>query len=314
MKKKIISYFFLIIIITFICYYFKKNSYQIIKIIVNINKYCIYLFLPLAFINLYINSLNNKYILKFFNVNLKFKDYFSITSISSLLNIIIPFRGGVIFKAYYLKEKYKFNYSKSVVMNLAVYNITFLVCSFLGIINLLILKGSMKFNINKFLILIIFYFFILISSSFLILYQKKTIKFPIKKLTQIINNILSGWHLLKNKKSNIIFLFTLNVFAFIVFIFQTMLAFKSINISLNIFQLIFICTIALLSVFINITPGNLGVQEAVFSFSSYLLHIKLLDSIIVSLIIRFLNLIITFFLALISFLYLFYLKKTEKIN
>ena len=98
----------------------------------------------------------------------------------------------------------------------------------------------------------------------------------------------------------IIYVAILSVIQIIIASFGFILAYKMLNVQINITEALFLSSMASLAVLISITPGSLGIAEAVSVFSSILLKISSTDALTAALLLR-----LTSSLAIIS-LGLFY--------
>ena len=133
--KTIISLTTLIIIISLFAYYiyahfseFKELSFE--------NPSLVLPLIALSLINSLLGGIILKYLMEPFNINLKFKEWFGLSVITTFYNTITPFRGGMIAKAVYLKNKHKFSYTNFLATISGIYVINFFAESLVGLLSL----------------------------------------------------------------------------------------------------------------------------------------------------------------------------------
>ena len=127
--KKIISVMILIIIILFFVYYINSNLSDL-KQLAYLGISNIPIILIIALLSLIFAILNGTLLdilMRPFGIKLSFKEYFSLSIITSFYNYITPFRGGMAARAVYLKKKYNFSYTNFLAILSAIYIIIFFV-------------------------------------------------------------------------------------------------------------------------------------------------------------------------------------------
>ncbi len=228
-----------------------------------------------------------------FGTVLKFKEWFGLSIITTMGNYISPFSGGMIARAAYLKYRYAFSYAQFTSLLAASYLIFFWAVGFVGLIS------SLTSEITSILMwrVGLFFFIILLLSSLLILLPPIKISYR-NPLIQFINKAIDGWTLIRNDKT---LLFKLTLYS-LTSIFLNGLSFWLAFISLTNIQFSFktIFLISLLSIFsflFNLTPSNLGIQEAIVSLASVIFGIGTSIGLMASLLIRATSLIPIFTLG-----------------
>ena len=94
-----LSIFATIVLLNFV--YQNKSEFLILLGIPTLN---LFYFLILKFVFVFSNSYFQKISLKILNINIKDIESLKITSKSMLINQLIPFRGGLGYRMYYLKK------------------------------------------------------------------------------------------------------------------------------------------------------------------------------------------------------------------
>lgn len=277
--KKIASWLLLFFVVLLFSVYIYQNieSFRLLFekafSLGNISYMCLLFFLSLTVI--LINGLTIKVLIDVFGIKLNFKEWFGLSATTSFYNYIFPFHGGMIARAIYLKKRKNFSYTAFLSTLMASYLIIFLVSSFLGILAMIYLKIAVEI----FSPLIFFIFLGVFILSFVL------IVLPLKKInlkTSIsdkINKIILGCEIIKKRKDIIlkmalisfsqIFLWTLSIIICSV-IFQTKIHFVKAVLLASIFSL---------EILVSLTPGNIGIGEAINIFSATLLGINLNEAI-----------------------------------
>lgn len=274
MKQKII-YFFSIIIFSIFIYLFFQNNPELFSKFLEISLKNILIIFSLNTLLLFINGYFLKTITLPFNINIK--NHFWISSTTSLLNLITPFRGGAFFRGWYLKKKYNLPIKDILITIAGSYPIIFLINSILGIFLLTYLfQSGISNSIWGFV------FFSILFLSTLILFFIPQIKY--KKLEKL-NFIIQGWHKIsKNKK--IIFICTLQQLLFSsVSALALFFIFKSIGYDISIAQALLISVFAVFAIIINITPAGLGIVESFFILAGIFINVPV-EIMLLSVIVR----------------------------
>ena len=241
-----------------------------------------------------VNGLVNKILLKEFKIYLTFKEWFGLSIINTIGNYIAPFRGGSISNALYLKKKYKFSYSSFLSLLSATYIIVFWVNSLLGIVSLIFVK---VFYNNFSIIIFLFFLLIFLTLTTLILLSPKikTSKYIyLNKFIDVINN----WHTTRKNLKIIMIISFLAFLNNILIVSMSYLEFLILGEYIVISKLFVLSVFSSFSIFLSITPGNLGIREAFSVYSGQLLGIPIVKVVAISIIDRFINFILSFILSL----------------
>lgn len=223
-----------------------------------------------------------KYILKAFNRNLRFNEWFGLSIITGFYNIIAPITGGLVPRAIYLKKRHKFPYPLFLSSLSGIYVTHFFAGSILGLLSIfLIYRSYNEFNL---LIFLAFLLMFLITVS-LILFSPRIKRTKLKIINHLIS-ITNGWHLIsKNKKAIAV--------ASIMAALQTMINMTGIILAFNIFgihitlvQAFFLSCTGFLGGFVVTTPGIIGLSEVIAVYSSAIIGIPVVQSLAVALISR----------------------------
>jgi uncharacterized membrane protein YbhN (UPF0104 family) len=236
-----------------------------------------------------------------FMVHLKHREWIGLSFVTALGNYIAPFSGGMLYRAGYLKLKHNLSLTKFTILLASNYMINFWCVAITGLISSIYLMRKSVFTPWQ-----LPFFFGCIVLFFLVLNS-----LPIPSISSrywIIKKIREGSEGLKELIQDKLLFFQIIIYIFLNIIANALsfyVAFLSIGFDIFFTQALIISLIAVFSLLINITPANLGVQEAVISFASSSLKIGIGEGLVVALIIRAATMILVFtigpvFLHLIS--------------
>ncbi|MBN2016436.1 flippase-like domain-containing protein [Candidatus Dojkabacteria bacterium] len=254
-----------------------------------------------------INGLVNYYLLKIFNVKLAFKEWFGLSVINTMGNYLFPFRGGTISNAVYLKGKHQFPYSSFISILSATYILVFWVISIVGTISLLIIK----FMYNVFSIpLTVVFIFSFIFLTVIIAFSPTIKETPYKTLNTFIK-IINDWKGISSHKRTLLIVASITFVNILLTTFNTYLEFQILGKEVSFIKLVLLSVFSSFSLFISITPGNIGIREAFSAYSGNVVGLLPAEVITVSIIDR----AVTFALSFILGLYFSYiLTKRRKKN
>ncbi len=291
-KKKVLSILILIVLAAFFFYYIYTHisDFKQLKIANPI------LLLVLALINLiftFNNGLITKFLLQPFKIDLKFKEWFGLASITSFYNLITPFKGGAITRAVYLKTKHNFSYSLFLATLSGSYVIIILTACTAGLISTFLIYsvyGTFSWIITLFLIALLLPLLVIVIFS----PKVKDTKYP---LVNKFINVINGWHSIKSNKKVIFSYFFLSLFNLVLGTFGSIVTYKVLGIHLNLAQALFMTSVGSLSVLVSITPGGLGINEAIAVLLASLVGITPAQSLAASIIGRAVGIIVIFILG-----------------
>lgn len=291
-KKNIISVIVLLLLLAFAIYYFNKN-FQDFKDLSIENPLLIIPIVVVLLLSFYNLGQQNKELLKPFNVLLGYGEAFSLAVVTRFYNLITPFRGGMAARAVYLKKKHNFAYVHFLATLSAIYVLVFLVASFLGILSALAIYYQT--GVLSWIILSIF-LAVFLGMLFVIFVSPKFEERKNKWLNRIVK-VVNGWHLIKGNKR--VVMITLGI-TFVQILLSTLmlwLQFRVFGIEVGLASCLFLSSIANLGILIGITPGNLGINEAVIVFSAMTIGITPAESLSVALLGRAVSLVVLFILG-----------------
>ena len=268
----------------------------------------IYLILPITIIfliNYFLIGLITMLLLKSLKLKLSLKESFALSIITGFYNLITPFRGGMAARAVYLKKRYDFAYVNFLATLSAVYVLVFLIASFLGIISTIIIY--FQTGIFSWVLFLIFdaVFLLMLSISVASPKLKEREGKWINRFIKVIN----GWHLIKENKKIITITALITLIQIILSTIMLYLQFAVFGIEISFASALFLSSIGNLSIVIAVTPGNLGISEAITVFSALTIGITATESLSATLLGRAVSLVVLFILGPI-FSYILLRKKS----
>jgi uncharacterized protein (TIRG00374 family) len=271
--KKLWKYFRFIItfaVLLFFVVYIYRNP-ELITSLRDINAWYIVGASILFLVVFFLEGLFIKITLHAFDKDITVKESFYLSTLSRIGNYLLPMRAGAIFRAAYLKKKYNFEYSKFLSTLYGYYIILFLLYSVLGGTVLLVkwLVGGQQYTV-----LILFFIGLFLGMFFLMFVRlpfdklAKNKESLLGKIVGFLERFMSSWdRIIKNKK----LLLQLLLVTFGNILFNTVIIlveFVALGIRTNILDLILYSCLSGVSLLVSITPGSLGIREAVFIISS----------------------------------------------
>lgn len=268
-NKKIIGYLLTAVILGLFSYYFVNNINDF-KMILEVNPFALGILAALYIFLFWIRGFFYKFILEPYSVKLSSFDGFFSSFITSFGNYFLPMQSGAGIRAVYLKRKYNFKYTDFISTLSGTFVLTFAIISFLGLLATFVIYKS---DINSgFVLYLLFCGVLLICLLATLLKFSKVTEFLMRlvkikfvdKLINIAHEILISWEYLLTHKP---ILFKLAGVIFVDLFFYmilTQVEFLAFGIHISFFEVLLYITLGAFSVLVNITPGAIGIKEAIF--------------------------------------------------
>jgi len=253
-----------------------------------INPYYLLLAILLIAAFMVVNGLITKRLLKCFGLDLEVRESIALSILNTLGNMITPFRGGMVSNAIYLKDRYKLDYSNFVAMLSATYVVVFWLNSLIGLIVCIYIKFAI--GIFSWPIFAIFLLGTVILTIVMLFSPKiNETRIPIvNKIVYVVNK----WNLINKDKNLIMTLLLFSLLNTTLIVFINYFEFLAIGIYVSFEKLVFLSVFSIYSLFLSITPATLGVKEAFAVYSGLIVNISAPNVIVVSLVDRFLIVIV----------------------
>ena len=259
MFKKILSPILLAAVSLYLCFYIYNNSDDF-KIILNLSILEACVLIVIQMLILVWNGKILHFILRSYDIELSFREYTKISTYTSFLNTFFPFKGGLGYRALYLKKKYDLTYSNftaSLAGNyLIVINIIFLI-AFLSWFYLTTGKEIQSVS----------YIFLLgtVASFVMMLIKLPTIEL---KALSVYNQLVTGWAVMLKNHESIKYVYIYTLLCTLTSSASILLSYKFISPDdINIMDQVLLIKILLLSVsgsiisLFGLTPGSIGIKE-----------------------------------------------------
>jgi uncharacterized protein (TIRG00374 family) len=221
-----------------------------------------------------VNGLFTKAVLVPFKKSIGFLESYYVSLISAVGNYFAPVGAGFAFRAIYLKRKHNLPYSEYISILSGNYILVFLTSSILGLLALLMLGSNSS---PQFLTLFTIFSLMLVGALLLCMVKIPFVKVEsihnrhLRSFGKILYRIVNGWNKITANKSLMARLYTLTLANAALSFINIWLIITALHISTTFPALLLFSVLGTLSLFINITPANLGVKEAIYLFSSSVL-------------------------------------------
>lgn len=269
-------------------------------------KYLIIIFF-LVFTNFLLTGFLLKKVMFEFGTKLKFKEWFGLTMVTALGNIVLPF-GGLGFRAAYLKKIHNFDYTYLVSTTATILVIEFIVFTLGGVIGLIYLRYTLGYWI---LTLAYLFFIILAISAYFLIFSPHLPKYK-NKWVEKFDNIFKSFYELKKNRRLMFNILMVSVGQFIIISLMFYFSFQAFNFHISIFSSFIPACISDYSMFIRILPASFGLYEGAIIYSAKIFNLTFAQGLLVAATIRLISII-----QICSFgLFFFYIltNKNKEIN
>jgi uncharacterized membrane protein YbhN (UPF0104 family) len=227
-----------------------------------------------------------------FEVRLTPKEWFGLSVVTTMGNYITPFSGGMIARAAYLKREHNLAYARFVTLLASNYLVSFWVIGIVGALTLL--AGGVTIALHWEVLT----FFLAVAGCTTALVVLPTDRLPWEhRWANTINTSLEGWKRLRSDRSLLIRLVLYTILNVLLNGLSLWVAYAGLGSRIPFRSALLVGLLTLFSLLIRMTPGNLGIQEAVVSLSSGLLGMGTGEGLLAALLIRAATLIWAFTLG-----------------
>jgi len=297
--KKIISGVLTVILLIWMGWLLHQNA-GIFSSLKNMKYSDILVIVLLQPINVGIVALTNKLVIDHIGRNISFSDSFLLQYANNFLNKLVA-EGGSVYRGGYLKAQYDFPLSKYISSIGGVYVIGLMTNAITGVLLLLIIY--LTEHVFNMYVLIVF-LAIVVGTLILIIIEPKFTES--NWFFRKVNQVLDGWNNIKRNKKLLFYIFSLSALGAFVSAVSTFIAYRGLDEEIKFANSLLYSSISTMANFINLTPGGLGVNEAVLVFSSEVIGISSEAVLLGALVLRAITLITSFVLGGVSYLILNY--------
>lgn len=276
-KNKSISLIILISLIVWAGIYVKSHIDEF-GIIFSLSLKYLGILLFLSLLEIFLVGLLTKIITKSFRIDLTSREWFGLSVVTRLGNYLLPFKGGAGLRGIYLRKYHDFPYTYFLTALVATSVIVFFVNSSIGVTGMCLVYAYYKiFNWIVFGALGIFFLLFLA----IIIFSPKVPNFRSNFLNQI-SNAINTWHEIKKSTSVVLKLLSITLLHAFLNILIIFFAFRAFSLNVPLTQTMIIASLSVLSMLIGMTPGSIGINEAVIVFSSRLFQITTAQGLLVA--------------------------------
>ncbi len=230
-----------------------------------------------------------KFILEPFKKLIATAEAFYVSVISSIGNFFAPAGTGFGIRAVYLKKKHGLAYSEFISTLSGNYVLVFLVSSFAGLVSLLALKQHFG---AQWLVLFVLFLGMFAGTLLISLFRFQLPEATTPKYSQAnflsrnIYRVVNGWGKIASNKELMLKLLGLTLVNLTLTVIIYWAIIHSIGLSIGPAALLLFSVLGSLSIFVNITPANLGIKEAIYIFSASILGFSVGEMVLIVLLDR----------------------------
>jgi len=319
-KKILLSLSISILITTLLIIYVIYQKEYFLNILNYNFKYLLFL-LILNIISNITSAFSSKIIINEFGIEIRIINWLGIPVVSNLISMIVPIRLDFIFTAIMYKNiglaYHKFS---SIIAGSFLISYAFsTIIIFISMLYCLIFQKLFLFYIWLFAVICLL---LLIVFIYLIFNKKELLLniIPFKKYTlTIVEKITDGLIFLLSNKILLVKITILLLINTLIKIFKFVLIFKMIGISVDFFKAMIYTSVTWFSEQISITPGNIGIKEAIIGALSVYTNNLFNNGVLISILLRIIDFSSYFLLFLIFGFPVFYMyfkikqKRIDKI-
>ncbi len=267
-KSNLISFILTAIVIFALIKYLYENQ-GIFESLSKINVSSLFLLGVLYLVYILTLSFLNQRIFRKLAPNISTKSIIFLQFVNNLVNKILP-KGGVAFRATYLKKHYQLSYSFFLASFASLMIVTFASQSLVSLFAMLIifLKTGLY---NLFIILA---FVSILAGSITVIIIKPRPSKNRNWLFNYINKLIEGWKTIVGNTSDLLVFILISVAILLIDSLNMYVIFRTIKTPISYSSSLVLSSISLIMSYINITPDGLGVREGVYLYISSLVGLS----------------------------------------
>jgi uncharacterized protein (TIRG00374 family) len=289
MKKRVVSYLLLAFFLILFGLYYSKNRDDF-TILGDISATYLLIAVLSHFLIVCLNGLLIKLLVKPFGKELGGFQSLYASMISSAGNFFLPAGSGMALRAVYLKRTIKLRYKTFISTLYGNYIIVFFTSGVFGLISVVVLSGGA--SVAASFVLGGIFVTMVVASAYLALVGTP------KVITQVLNRahagrfsraaseIVRGWDLVVTHRGLVIKMIALALAGLLVSVVVYYSAVSALGLTVGVWQLVLYSTMGTITMFINLTPGAIGIRELLFIYAGSLLGFSASEIIAISLIER----------------------------
>lgn len=235
----------------------------------NLNILEILLLLAISFLGFSALGLSFKFLLRIFDVDITFKEWFGLTMCNTMFNYYLPARGGTVVKAYYLKKKYNLGYSHYAALMAGSLFLWLALTSLVGLLTVFfasVITG--RFMVSLAVAFFSFLVGVLLTGSATKLLLRFKIRSKFERLNLFLLNLKDGLTCFFQHRRYALRFCLFSALFLMIMAARFYLCFLALNFDVQFWDVLLIMIIAEFSYLIALIPGNLGIKEGIIVFSA----------------------------------------------
>jgi uncharacterized protein (TIRG00374 family) len=263
-KKSLPSLISILAVLVFFGY-IAKNIEQF-EAIFDLSLSRLLLMIIFAIATLVTNGLVNLILYRAVGIPTTINESIGLAAVSTLANQL-PFTGGVIAKAVYLKRRYGTSYGRYLSATVTLF-ILFVTAN--GLVGLLATAYIALYQSTKVPVPIILSFLAMSLGILLLQIPFERLNFNARWHTRFVQ-LNAGWKLLKTQKMDLVKLLALQILLIWIFAYRFQLSFAALSQTIPFVYLVIFSSATILTQIVSITPGGLGIREGIVAGLALLL-------------------------------------------
>lgn len=269
-KKNISILITVATLILFAAYFYQNRSdFTMLK---SINPIYMVLASVCHFIIVFANGLLTKWIIKPYGKKMTILESYFLSLYASIGNFFLPVGSGLAIRAVYLKKKVALNYKNYMTTLYGNYMIVFLCNGVFGLAALYFLK-DLSSGQHSFKTLVIVFLAMTLSTTVLVFHilpvkAIKRVSQKIGKIGRLSLEVINGWDIIAKQRSLLVRMISVTLIGFVALLGVNYFAVTALGLSVSFWALVLYTSIGSIALLLNITPGSIGIKEALYIFSS----------------------------------------------
>lgn len=218
-----------------------------------------------------------------FDVRLKNIEWLMLSAVSSFANYFLPFRGGAGMRAMYLTKVHGLSLTRFIatlgIMSL-IYMVSNGLLALVGVVMILLSGGPLNISLT------IFFALVSVFGIVLMKYDYRPRKLSNHLILKHLHKILLGWAVIRKKDGLLLRLWVIITIIILASMWQCKVAFTAISFPLSWGGVILYAASKNLALLISLTPGALGIVEAISIYLGKILGYSTAQALLVQALIR----------------------------
>ena len=233
------------------------------------------------------------------DTNMNKADIILLPASMNLWSYLLPFRGGLIYSAFYIKLKYQVELAKGFSIGIFTFILSTALAGIFGIY-ISIISGKFFTWLGSISVILT------ISPLILILMKKILASITFNRNTlygksmEFLKRTISGFGLMMGNLTSTVFILFLVLLSILIYILWVYWSVKSFGFAMSFSSIIILALVLRLSVIARFIPGNVGIQELISGATTTMMGGSIQEGILIALFIRLTALVIAIVLGIYS--------------